>query len=223
MSEKIKLIKEILDYVEEFESTEGEDDLKEFTLFLKEKVFTDKKVPEKKFNPQKYSNYLDYPEVEFSTLLTGLFRFAKHYLKKAFKNVTFKTIDEFGFLASLLQEGSMLKNELINRHILEFSTGSEVLKRLIRQKLIIEYKDPNDGRARRVELSEKGRAELFAAFADMYKVANIVKGNLTENEISETLIVFNKLTFFHKNIHKDDHDSSLDTVFEKYVNSDLKV
>lgn len=217
MSNKIKLIKELLDYVDEFEGTNGDVDLKEFTLFLKGEVFLEKKPKKAQIDPKEYSNYLNYPEVEFSTLLTGLFRFAKHYLKKAFKNLSFKTIDEFGFLASLLQEGSMLKNELINRHMLEFSTGSEVLKRLTKSKLVVEHKDEKDGRAKRVQLSEKGRKELFSAFADMHKVANIVKGNLSENEISDALFVFNKLTFYHKNIHNHDRDSSLETVYEKYV------
>lgn len=46
---------------------------------------------------------------EFASLLTGLYRFTKFYLKQTFKNRKFKTIDEFGFLAQIFHQGNILK------------------------------------------------------------------------------------------------------------------
>ncbi|MBN2236845.1 MAG: MarR family transcriptional regulator, partial [Bacteroidales bacterium] len=110
-----------------------------------------------------------------------------------------------------------LKNELINRHLLEISSGSEILKRLIKNDLIFEYPDPKDGRAKRVSLTEKGRKEIMMAFTDMHKVSEIIIGNLSEKEVGEALGVFNKLTYFHQHIHESDRTSSLETLHQKYV------
>jgi hypothetical protein len=59
-----------------------------------------------------------------------MFRFAKQYSKKALENTNLKTIDDFGFLSSLIVAESMTKTELINRHVLEITTGMEIIKRL---------------------------------------------------------------------------------------------
>jgi DNA-binding MarR family transcriptional regulator len=215
---KIQLIKDLLNHVESFESKTGHSDIKEFTLYLKEKVFHEESgKTSKEFDNDDYLNYKNYKDVEFSTLLTGLFRFAKHYLKKTFQKRTFKTIDEFGFLASLLSSESFFKNELINRHHLEVSSGSEILKRLIKSGLIDEFPDENDKRAIRIRITEKGRTEIFSAFDDMYKVSKIVRGNMSDKELNEILMVLNKLSYFHGNIWEKDKNASLHEIYEKYA------
>lgn len=223
MSKNIKLIRQILEYLEQYEEEIGNTDLKEFSLYLKDKVIPNDPAYNSPSNEQgDYMNYLSYPEVEFSTLLTGLFRFAKHYIKKAFKGTAIRTIDEFGFLATLLKEGSLLKNELINQHLLEISSGSEILKRLIRGGLVQELPDEKDKRAKRVSLTEEGKTEIFRAFGDMHKVSEIVIGNLSRRELFDTISVMNKLTFFHHRIHDNDRNTQLDELHEKYIVKDIQ-
>lgn len=218
MSDNIFLIKKLIDYVESFEKELGGSDIKEFSIYLKDKLIMNEASSKNlKFDSSDYSNYKSYPEVEFSTMLTGLYRYAKHYTKKAFLNTSFKTVDEFGFLATLLKEQNLLKNELINIHLLEISSGSEILKRLIKNKLVYEYPDENDKRAKRVSLTEQGRREIFVAFDYMHKVAEIVTGNLSDDEMKNALSVFSKLTYFHKHIHENDRNSDLIQVHKKYV------
>jgi DNA-binding MarR family transcriptional regulator len=218
MSVDFKLLNEVMTYLEKFQDERGGGDLKEFTIFLQDKVFLQGNVsinrPEEK---NQFMEFKSYPEVEFSTLLTGLFRFAKHYVKKAFINASFNTLDEFGFLASLLREGDLLKNELINRHLLEISSGSEIIKRLVKNGLIVEYRDDKDKRARRVSLSDKGRMEIFTAFEEMHKVSEIIVGDLSDKELQNCLIAFNKLVYFHNKIHENDKNSDLNHLHESYV------
>ncbi|MBN1251145.1 MAG: winged helix-turn-helix transcriptional regulator [Bacteroidales bacterium] len=218
MSDNIAMIKELLDYVESYEKEVGNFNIKEFSIYLKDKLIKENKEEGKNtFDRNNYENYKTYQEIEFSTLLTGLYRFAKHYIKKALINTSFKAIDEFGFLATLLKEKSLLKNELINKHLLEISSGSEILKRLIKSELIYEYPDQNDKRAKRVSLTEKGTKEIFTAFDEMHKVSEIIIGNLNNSEINEALSVFNKLTYFHNHIHEKDRNSSIDDLYVKYI------
>lgn len=219
MSDNIKLIKQLLDYVEDYENEVGNNELKEFSIYLKDRVIKNEKPKsEIDFDKRNFENYKTYAEIEFSTLLTSLFRFAKHYIKKALSNTSFKTIDEFGFLATLLREKSLLKNELINRHLLEISSGSEIIKRLIKNELISEFPDEKDKRAKRVSLTEKGKKEILFAFDDMHKVSEIIIGNLNGDELQQALCVFNKLTYFHQHIHENDRNTVLDTLHKKYVN-----
>jgi len=218
MSENIKMIKQILDYVDSYEKVTGNNDIKEFSIYLKDKVIMNQPAGDESiFEKNDYKNYKKFPEVEFSVLLTGLNRFAKHYIKKAFSNTLLNTIDEFGFLATLLIEKSLLKNELINKHLLEISSGSEVLKRLINNDLVYENPDENDKRAKRVSLTKKGRKVIMIAFEDMHKVSEITIGNLNNSELNETLSAFNKMTYFHRQIYKQDRNTNLDELYNKYV------
>ena len=218
MSHNIALIKELLDHIESYVKETKNSDIKEFSIYLKDKVISeDSQNKNISFNKNNYENYRSYPEVEFSTLLTGLFRFAKHYTKKAFQHTSIKTIDEFGFLASLLRKKSLLKNELINQHLLEISTGSEILKRLIKNELIYEYPDSHDRRAKRIAITEKGKKEIMKAFDDMHKVSEIIIGKLNKQELGEALSVFNKLNYFHQHIHEKDRNTSLNELHSKYI------
>ena len=218
MSKNIKLFRELLDHVESYEQKTNDVDIKEFSLYLRDRVIGgDPAERGSSFEPGQYQAYKSYPEIEFSTLLTGLFRFAKHYMKKAFQGTSLRTIDEFGFLASLLKEGDMLKNELINRHLLEISSGSEILKRLIKNGLVSEVPDATDRRAKRVFITEKGRQEIFQAFGDMHTVSEIVIGNLSQSELNDALSILNKLTFFHQHIHEHDRQTDLGELHKKYI------
>jgi len=218
MSDNINLVKQILDYVQIYEKEVGNTDLKEFSIYLRDKVIGEKpRGNNKDFEKTNYENYTEYREVEFSTLLTGLYRFAKHYMKKAFSNTTINTVDEFGFLATLLKEKSLLKNELFNKHLLEISSGSEILKRLIRNGLVCEFPDKNDKRAKRVSLTDEGKRAIMSAFDDMHKVSEIIIGNLNSIEVNEVLSALNKLTFFHKHIHEKDRNTTLEEVYDRYI------
>jgi len=218
MSEHVNLIKSLLDHIEDYELEYGNSDLQTFSIYLQDKVSSDKKISSSiDFDKQNFQNYKSYAEVEFSTLLTNLYRFAKHYMKKAFVGSEIKTIDEFGFLASLLKQKSLMKNELINQHLLETSSGSEILKRLIKNGLVQEMPDAIDKRAKRVSLTQKGIETVMGSFDEMHKISEIIVGNLKDDELKQALQVFNKLTYFHQHIHDCDRNSDLEQIHSKYI------
>lgn len=223
MDNKYGLLVELIKHVEEFQNSTASNhqDIREFSVYLKSKLFdfeNKRKWDEEASydHPQKVS-YIDVPEVEFSTLVATLYRFAKNYIKKAFENSTFKTLDEFGFMASIFKHNSLLKSEVINLHMMEISSGSEVLKRLLKYGLIYEFPDEKDGRAKRVSLTQKGVIEIIGAFGEMHKVAKIVSGNLTINELQETIFTLNKLKFFHEDILHHSKGDEINNILNKYV------
>jgi len=218
MSDSLDLINKLIPYLKDYKESVGNSDLHEFSIYLKDNLGkSEDSVKKKAFNKDDFHNYRMYPEIEFSALLTGLYRFSKHYLRKAFSTTQIKTIDEFGFLASLLKEGSLLKTELITKHLLEISSGSEIIKRLIRNELIYEFPDEKDKRAKRVSLTDKGRKEIFNAFDDMHKVSELIVGKLSQDELNEALQIFNKLNYHHHHIYDSDKKTSLINLHKKYV------
>lgn len=220
MGSSLKLLSQLLPHLEAYCAQSKNGSLEEFSVFLMNRVDDSgkEKTDKDSFDPGDYMKYREFPEIEFSVLLTELNRFGQHYLKKVFRNTAFKTIDEFGFMATLMREGSMTKGKLIARHRLGVSSGSEIIRRLIRQELIREYPDERDLRSVRVEISGKGRKELMSAFGEMYKVSRIINGNLTRNERDEVLRALRKLSRFHEDIHEEDQASGVDEIMKKYLN-----
>lgn len=217
MSGNLKLLKLLIEHLEDYEKEYSNSDLKEFSLFLNDRLMIGNLPPKSKYKKEDYKKYKSFAEVEFSTLLAGLFRFAKHYTKKALSDSNIKTLDEFGFLSTLLREESMLKKELIDSHLMEVSSGSEIIKRMIKHGLIYEYPDENDKRAKRISLTKEGVKEIMGTFDNMQMAAQIVMGNLSMEEVKTTLKVMNKLTYFHNHIHEEDKSTSLDLLLEKYL------
>ena len=218
MSEDIDLIRQLMDYVESYEEEHHNADIQEFSVYLSNHV-SGMSAGSRKQEPERddFIDYEKYRDVEFATGLTTLFRFVKLYTKKAFDNTSFKSIDEYGFLASLFKDKSLLKSELIQQHLLEISSGSEIIKRLIKSGLVHEYADKNDKRARRIELTEKGQKEITMAFNEMFMVSEIVIGDLTEDELNNALAIFRKLIYFHRHIHDEDKNFSLEEIHSKYL------
>ena len=118
-----------------------------------------------------------------SILLVLMYRYVRIYIKKALKDSPIQTADEFSFLITLMTYESMTKTELITNQVMEKTSGTEVIKRLLKQELIREFADPDDRRSVRVAITEKGRKELTATFPGMNMVAKIVIGNLSKPEI----------------------------------------
>jgi DNA-binding MarR family transcriptional regulator len=221
-AEKYKMICQVAEQLSVFEEKFPNAGIEEFGIWLYEnnrKESKKVKAEIKDYTKETSFDKSERIEVELSTLITSLFRFAKHYIKKALDKTELKTIDEFGFMASLIELGYTTKSELINRHVMEISSGSEILKRLIKSEMIKEEAAPNDKRSKLISLTPKGRMELIKSFGEMQKVARIVNGNLTPDEQKQIVYAFNKLKYFHEHIHEIDKNTDLDELMVKYIDN----
>ncbi len=144
-----------------------------------------------------------------STSIVFLYRYAKQYTKKALKNSELKTIDEFSYLATLLNFNTLSKIELINKSVQEKTTGMETIKRLLKNNLIAQFDNPADQRSQLLQLTDKGKGVLFAVFKNMSLVGNVVVGNLTETEKTQLAYLLKKLDTHHNAIFLNKKDSEL--------------
>jgi DNA-binding MarR family transcriptional regulator len=145
-----------------------------------------------------------------SILLVLMYRYVRIYIKKALKDSPVQTADEFSFLITLMTYESLTKTELITNQVMEKTSGTEVIKRLLKQGLIREFADPDDRRSVRVAITEKGRKELTATFPGMDAVAKIVIGNLSQPEIRTLYYLLKKLDFHHNDIFQNKRGRSLE-------------
>ncbi|MEZ4897515.1 MAG: MarR family winged helix-turn-helix transcriptional regulator [Saprospiraceae bacterium] len=131
-----------------------------------------------------------------------LSKFATLYSKKALESFTLNTVEEWVYLVRLQQLGQPKKSELIFELISEFPSGSEIIKRLIKKGLVQEYRDPDDRRSKRIEITPQGRHLVFASFPEMERVGEMAFGILTDNEKIVFLKILEKLDRHHGQHYK---------------------
>ncbi|WNJ15932.1 MarR family transcriptional regulator [Pontibacter sp. G13] len=211
------LIEELVREVADFESTFGPEaiNLEDFLAWMGQKTANKPSVEiaeVSKMDPPTMSR----PSV-ITMLITYLFRYARHYIKKALEDTPLSKMDEFTYLAALNFQPSMKKSELIHGHIMELSSGVEVIKRMEKKGWVHSFPDPEDGRSTRVAITDMGKGAMFASMSALEQVANIVSGNLSEEELETLLPLLNKLNTFHKTIHDQDKKSDLAEIAGKYL------
>lgn len=150
------------------------------------------------------------PTTDISILIVLLFRYAKGYIKKALKDSRIKTADEFSFLITLISYKSLSKTELIQKQIMEKTSGTEIINRLLKLGLITQTADEDDKRSIRVSITPLGRTELLKILPQMQTVSQIVTGNLAETEKSMLAYILRKLEIFHNEIFLHKKDAELE-------------
>jgi DNA-binding MarR family transcriptional regulator len=152
------------------------------------------------------------PVTDISILVVLLFRYAKGYIKKALKESEIKTADEFSFLITLMTYESMSKMELINKQIMEKTSGNEIINRLIKFGYIEQTKDHMDKRSVRIKITPKGRFEILSVLPQMQLVSKIVVGNLSEKEKNTLAFILRKLDHYHNDIFQNNKDCDLSEI-----------
>lgn len=196
-----QLIKEVLEKLEAFEGGGKGTDIRSFSYWL-------------------YSQYQETQEEgrlameenldgQLSSLIMTLNVHAKHYMKTALRDTPLVSMTDFGFLYALIENESVRKTELISRNYSELSPGIEVIKRLIRLDLIEDFDDPEDGRSKRVRITQKGRELYLSALEDVNKATRILCGNLEESEKLRLLALLQKLNAFHQPIWEQERGKTL--------------
>ncbi|CAK7018913.1 MAG: hypothetical protein PETM_00753 [Petrimonas sp.] len=199
-----KLLLEIIELLDQFEkttqSTEVELSLNDFILFLQQR----RTIKENRNDT-----------VRIAQNISFLHRYSKFYIKKALKGSLLQTVDEYTYLVALFNEESLSKTEINNRNVIEKTSGNEVMRRLLKAKLIGERRDEEDKRRMRVFITDKGRAELTKVFPGLWKSATMLSDVLAPPEKELFLQASDKLCDFHKNIFIHCKEEEIDSLISK--------
>ncbi|MCH5715134.1 MarR family winged helix-turn-helix transcriptional regulator [Niabella hibiscisoli] len=126
-----------------------------------------------------------------------LYRYIKFYAKTALAGTTINTIEEFGMLATAMQQHAISKTELIRKNVIEKSSGIEIVKRLIKAGYMTQSDNPDDHRSQLMTITPNGRQALFSAFQKMDVLGIIAAGNLADAEKYQLANLLKKLDQFH--------------------------
>ena len=198
MKSSFGIIKDIVNWLEEYQKEEHTDELslESFIFWLNSRLFSESYAEKSKQS----SEMLD---MELSFLLVMQSRYYKTYAKRVLGESELTSPDGFSFLYHLSHTDSFRKMELIKMHHLEPPSGIEVLKRLLKKGFIAESDDAEDKRAKRISITEKGKKELQSIMPKMKEVFQLMTAELSLNEKLHAIGFLKQMNDFHSVIGKN--------------------
>ncbi len=226
-----QLIHELIDQVADFQKESQSGNLHDFSAWLSQKIKKEEEQQKRSGEKLKESfqnsnshfqnNTDDFKEQENHSvlaLITYLYRYAKLYAKKALEEhqSAFVTFDELVYLITLYFNPKPLsKTQLIETNIHEKPTGMEIIKRLLKNKLIEQFDSQEDKRMKYLRVTEKGKVEFMKVFGTMRAITHLVSGNLTQEEDYQLFQLLKKLHLFHNPIFLHEKEKSLQEILGK--------
>ena len=209
------LLKELLPYIEKYESRERPQVLTpiaDFSAWLQNEMTRDVKIKDTRAGNQSPENTLRSEDIRttISKMVYMMYRYARFYTKKAMVNSEINSLDDFALLVALRTYKSIAKGELIKMFVLEKTTGIEIVNRLIRNGLAQQADSKSDKRSKEIAITEKGKKELNIIFSEMAKTSEIVTGSLEDKEQLELIRLLTKLDKFHHELVNADGLETID-------------
>ena len=188
MNNIITTLKKVVELFEIYTENSNEQGVEDFVLWLNKHLFN--KSNTNSDNPHSL-------DINLTFLISLLNKHYKNYTKKIFVDSEISNAESYSFLYHLYLTESLRKMELINMHQIEAPTGIEILKRLLSKKMIFEFDDSNDKRAKRVSITKKGNEEIEKLHPQMEKVYKLMGGNFDLNEKIRLVSDLSDLNNFH--------------------------
>ena len=137
-----QLLHELLDLVERYEEFRGNAELS-MSNFLR---FADQSLEQQASTEESgvamkghaYLNAMIARDISF------VYRYMRYIVRKAIKDTPLQTIDEYTYLITLMAKGEMTKTELNNYNVIEKTSGSEIIRRLLKSGLISQMRNMED-------------------------------------------------------------------------------
>jgi len=104
------------------------------------------------------------------------------YMRMALRDTALPTIEDIMLCSALYQLGESRKTDVINHAMMEISTGTGNLNRLIEKGFVGERIDPDDKRSKLLTLSDTGTTVLLQCFAKAKLAREIFLADLTEDD-----------------------------------------
>ena len=130
-------------------------------------------------------------------LITRLQKYLALNVKPAVRELGFTKEHEYNFLYQISRMSKPSKNELSKENIVEFSTGRDIIRRLIDKGLVMEKRDPEDGRATQLVLTARGRKILDKSFELMSGSFADFLGDLSAKEQQQLIVLLTRLNRHH--------------------------
>lgn len=199
------LLKELVDAVQQFENeidNPEEATLQQFGRFLainQQTIVKDfEELPPEIDAMQEYQL-----NILINIMVVHLYRYAKAYSRQLQKLPDDISLEEFGYLASLQDSGSISQTKLIELNIHEKTSGIEIVRRLIKRELLESIDNPDDKRSKLIRLTQKGLEAINTFLPRMTGLAKVVVADLDFGQKLNLLGILEHLQRFHNPLFLD--------------------
>ena len=171
------LLHELLDLVERYEEFRGnaEQSMSNFLRFADQTLEqqTSSEEPKAGMRGHAYLNAMIARDISF------VYRYMRYFVRKAIKNTPLQTIDEYSYLITLMAKGEMTKTELNNYNVIEKTSGSEIIRRLLKSGLISQTRNLQDRRSLLLSITPKGREVVKELLPRMQQSSDLLLRDLS--------------------------------------------
>lgn len=210
MESKYVIIKQLIDLWEVFENEAlVEHNLLNFSEWMAEQI-NEKSIINTKQDPRYddnlrsetefYLGKLD-PKSQFQEYILRIARFEEFYIRKYLVDLPLNSRFEYLFLFTIDNLEKARKTDLINIHLVEYTTGMDTIRRLVKNNFIKELPDSEDRRAKNLVLTKDGKELLTIANKRMGEARNAFLACISPNKWKKTMPVLKEINEFHNNIY----------------------
>lgn len=139
-------------------------------------------------------------------------RFHAMYARKVLAVLNFKNLDDFLYLNALARMKNPKKSELIYENLSEFSSGTEIIKRLVRMGLVKESDDSEDLRSKRLAITPKGEKILLKCYEKMQDLSAMALGHVSDQDKEILFSILNGLDKFHTSVYEKTRNKGIEDV-----------
>jgi DNA-binding MarR family transcriptional regulator len=216
MGNKYNSIKRLIELWETYEDETDQQELLEFADWLisklKEKPDLNIKYTRKMIKNEEPQNSLliknmDEPTrfLEYTSRISRLHDF---YIKKFFNELPINNRLEYLFLYTVNVKKEAKKTELINIHLVDYTTGMDTIKRLVNNGMLEETLDEFDKRAKLLVITPEGKRLLEQAGKKITDEIQMFLSCISSNKWKKTLSVFEEINDFHSEIYRTHNDKT---------------
>jgi DNA-binding MarR family transcriptional regulator len=216
MKNRYAILKQLIDLWEVFENEGDGSSLLDFSEWMtvqlkKSPDLNVKTLPVKlKTDPGDVNKYVQSlsDSARFLEYISRISRYHELYMRKFLAELPVNNRTEFLFLKTLMQWERVKKTDLINIHLVDYTTGMDTIKRLIKSDLLMETPDENDKRAKLLEITDKGREVIGMVEKRVGDEMNMFLACINVNKWKKTMPVLEEMNLFHHSIYLKHNDKT---------------
>lgn len=215
MANKYNSIKRLISLWESYEEESDQPDFSEFATWLTTRL---KEIPEPKIKPSKMRVTHDEAENEIFKFMDEPMRFLEYvarisklhefYIKKFFYDLPVKNRLEYLFLFTVSEKKVAKKTALINTHLVDYTTGMDTIKRLVKNGWLEELPDDSDKRAKLLVLTNEGKHILKLSGKKLSEEIQMFLACVSMNKWKKTMTFFEEVNEFHTEIYQIHSDKT---------------
>lgn len=207
------LLHELLDLVERYEEFRGnaEQSMSNFLRFADQTLEqqTSSEEPKAGMRGHAYLNAMIARDISF------VYRYMRYFVRKAIKDTPLQTIDEYSYLITLMAKGEMTKTELNNYNVVEKTSGSEIIRRLLKGGLISQTRNLQDRRSLLLSITPKGREVVKELLPRMQQSSDLLLRDLSWDQKIFLHSLHEQLYESNHSLFLTERDSDLAELVEK--------